>query len=160
MCKLTGQSRRPGNRTGWARVGGDWSADAGLTDSCTRSAIRLPAHASAPWRGIRISFGTRSALWRDTLSVIGVRKDLGTTIFVVLTHGSLRRCAPSDTPARAAASAPCLAITRTSSGTRSARWRGTRTSCTRSLYLQMGSTSSPARTTTSPRSGTPRPGPW
>ena len=77
--------------------------------------------------GMRNSSGTRSALWRDTPSVRGLKKGLRTIIFVVLTHGSLRRCAPSDTPVRAAASAPSRTVTRTSSGTRTARWRGTAT---------------------------------
>ena len=160
MCTLTGQSGRTGTRTGWALVSGVWSDNAGFIGRCIRSGILAPADASAPWRGVLNLSGTSSARWRDTPSVRGHRKGLRATIFLVITHGSLRRCAPSDTPARAAASAPSRTVSHTSSTCiRTARCRGTLPPCARSISLRMGSSSSAGRKTTSRGSGTPRPEP-
>ena len=150
--EVMGAVLRPSNRTGWALAGGVWSADADFIGRCTRPAIRAPADASAPWREMRNSSGTRSALWRVTPSVRFHRKGVLTTFCVVLTHGSLRRSAPSDTPARAAASAPSRAVMarpRPSPRTRTARCRGTLASCNPSLSPRPGSTSSAGRLTRS-----------
>ena len=47
-CLVTRHFYRPDARTDWAIVGGVWSGDKGFVGRGARSAIRAPAHASAP----------------------------------------------------------------------------------------------------------------
>jgi len=67
--------------SGWCQ-----ERDEGLTGRCTRSAIRAPAHASAPWRrtrrGLKKSSGVRSARRQATRAGSAPSRSLrmGTTL--------------------------------------------------------------------------------
>ena len=86
VCTLRGQSNRPGTRTGRALAGGVCSADAGLADMCTRSAILALCRKTR--RGIRNSPGTRGARWRVTPAGFALIMVSGRQVHTLTGHSS------------------------------------------------------------------------